>query len=95
MLGIVPARKSFKGVQPMHQLLLILFSFFLSLNHHPSSRTLQAQDAFQAPQPGSSLYFPDRHELARVAAEPTASDSGYAGSECLSCQRMNVSYSAR
>jgi hypothetical protein len=75
----------------MHQFFVSLFSLFLSLcAHSAASRPVQAEASLRFVTPTPALTFPDRRELARVSSE-----ASYADTACLSCQRMNVSFTAR
>lgn len=74
----------------MHQFFVSLFSLFLSLcTHTTTSRPVSAEARLLVDSPSPTLSFPDRRDLARVTAE-----AGYADTACLSCQRMNVSFTA-
>ena len=75
----------------MNQLFAAFVALLLSFCHHSAaSRPSEASLVYATPAPSSVLTFPDRQDLARAA-----SDSGYAGSECLSCRTMNASYTVR
>jgi hypothetical protein len=77
----------------MHQFLVSLFAMLMSLCQHTAiSRPVQADVLLQNATPTRALSFPDRRELARTLSD---SEPSYAGSACLSCQRMNVSFTAR
>ena len=75
----------------MHLLFTALVSILLSFCHHSAAaRPLEATNFYDNVRPSPAFSFPDRHELARPA-----SDSGYAGSACLSCGTTTVSFTAR
>ena len=75
----------------MHQLFSALVSIFLSFCHHSAgARPLEATNLYDSTRPASTFSFPDRHELTR-----NTNESGYAGSACLSCGTMTVSFTTR
>ncbi len=75
----------------MHQLFAALFAILISFCHHsPASQTPENTLAYESAKPTPVLSFPAREDLAR-----NTSEASYAGSECLSCQTMTVSYIAR
>lgn len=74
----------------MHQLIATLFALLISLCHHTSFTAPQGEAA-EVPgsvqtlsaAEGDSVMLPDRYQLARYTSE-----SGYSGSACSSCGRM-------
>ncbi len=80
-----------KGFATVHQLFAALLSVLLSFCHHSAaSHSLVATNVYDNARPNPTLSFPDRQDLARTAAV-----HGYAGSACLSCRTMSVSFIAR
>ena len=68
-----------------------MFAILMAFCHHSAlSRSPDATFAYQQSRPTPVLSFPDRGDLARGATE-----ASYAGSACLSCRTMTVSYTAR
>ncbi len=75
----------------MPHLFAALLSVLLSFCHHATaSHSLEATNVYDSTKPNPVLSFPNRQDLARTASEP-----GYAGSACLSCQTTSVSFIAR
>lgn len=80
-----------KGFAAVHQLFAALLSLLLSFGHHSAaSHPLEASITYDHAKPNPALTFPDRQDLDRTASVPD-----YAGSACLSCRTMSVSFIAR
>ena len=75
----------------MHSLLTALFAMLFSFCHHSTfASSPEADFASGNGRPSPVLSFPGRGELTRGSAL-----ASYAGSECLSCGTMNVSFTVR
>ncbi len=75
----------------MHQFFVTLVSMLLSCCHGGITHRAVSTATYADARTGSTMILPDRRALARRVGDGVY----YAGSACVSCRRMEVSYSVR